>query len=152
MHKSIVKAAGRSEPFFERLPKPFKTIIPNATKIAEATDPEASPQPGSFSAKCASPFAKLFEAVCDEIVKRAEWTVPAQKRDVVGAKGAPQGQNSTCGTQARAAGSASGVSIRERPEYRHAIVPSSSVAHALERGPERWRVFCRETAAEFGAR
>jgi chromosome partitioning protein len=86
MHKSIVKAAGRSEPFFERLPKPFKTIIPNAAKIAEATDPEASPQPGSFTAKYTSSFAKLFEAVCDEIVKRAEWTVPAQKRDVVGAK------------------------------------------------------------------
>ncbi len=79
MHRAIVKAAGRSEPYFERLPKPFKTIIPNATKIAEATDLENASQPGSFSAKYTSPFAKLFESVCDEIVKRAEWVAPVEK-------------------------------------------------------------------------
>lgn len=85
MHKSIVKAANRSEPYFERLPRPFKTIIPNAAKIAEATDLENAPQPVSFSAKYTSPFAKLFESVCDEIVKRAEWTSPAVKNKTAAA-------------------------------------------------------------------
>lgn len=76
MHRSIVKAAGRNEPYFERLPKPFTTIIPNATKIAEATDLEVASRPTSFMAKYTSPFARLFESVCDEIVKRSEWVAP----------------------------------------------------------------------------
>jgi chromosome partitioning protein len=85
MHKSIVNAASRGEPYFEQLPEPFKTIIPNATKIAEATDLETAAQPVSFSAKYTSAFAKLFESVCDEIVKRAEWTSPTTKKQTVAA-------------------------------------------------------------------
>ena len=81
MHRAIVKAAGRNDTYFERLPKPFETIIPNATKIAEATDLELPQQPASFTAKYTSPFAKLFEAVCDEIVNRAEWSPPIQQKD-----------------------------------------------------------------------
>lgn len=80
MHRAIVKAAGRNEAYFERLPKPFTTIIPNATKIAEATDLDTPQQPVSFTAKYTSPFAKLFESVCDEIVKRAEWPPPHKEK------------------------------------------------------------------------
>jgi chromosome partitioning protein len=73
MHRAVVAAAGRGDSYFEKLPKPFKTIIPNATKIAEATEPEMPQQPSTFTAKYTAPFAKLFESLCDEIVKRSQW-------------------------------------------------------------------------------
>lgn len=86
MHRAIVQAAGRNDSYFERLPKPFATVIPNATKIAEATDLESTLQPVSFTAKYTPQFAKLFEEVCDEIVKRTEWSPPTTKAKEENAK------------------------------------------------------------------
>lgn len=73
MHKAMVAAAERQEPSLDRLPKPFRTIIPNATKIAEATDVDTPSTPASFSAKYTPQFARLFEDVCQEVVQRSHW-------------------------------------------------------------------------------
>lgn len=77
MHKAIVAASAKGDSRLAGLPKPFETIIPNATKIAEATD-ATSTNPASFPMKYTYPFAKLFESVCEEIAKRAEWTPPVK--------------------------------------------------------------------------
>lgn len=84
MHKKVVAASRKGDPVLARLPTPFETIIPNATKIASATEETAS-KPGSFSAKYTSPFAKLFDSLCGEIVRRSEWSPPpveAEKKTV----------------------------------------------------------------------
>lgn len=75
MHKAIVAASAKGDPRLAGLPKPFETVIPNATKIAETTDP-TSTTPTSFAAKYTHQFAKLFESLCEEIAKRSEWTPP----------------------------------------------------------------------------
>ena len=84
MHKRIVAmAAAGSEPL-SKLPRPFKTIIPNATKIGEAS--ENAGQPKTFRKKYTPEFAKLFEELCGEIVQRAEWQrqhQPAQQPELV---------------------------------------------------------------------
>lgn len=73
MHKAIVAASKKGDTRLAGLPKPFETIIPNATKIAETTDATES-APASFAAKYTYPFAKLFENLCEEICKRSEWS------------------------------------------------------------------------------
>ena len=50
------------------LPCPFKTVIPNATAIARASEPERNWP--SFSAKYEPPFARLFQVLCAEIDSR----------------------------------------------------------------------------------
>ncbi len=77
MHKAIVAASQKGDPRLAGLPRPFETIIPNATKIAEATDATKA-MPASFAAQYTSPFAKLFESLCEEIAKRSEWSPPQQ--------------------------------------------------------------------------
>jgi chromosome partitioning protein len=87
VHRAVVqKARQRAEPL-DRLPLPFETVIPNATAIADSAEPDKKPR--SFSAKYTSPFAKLYERLCDEIVARTAWTrdgakVPAGQAAGVG--------------------------------------------------------------------
>jgi cellulose biosynthesis protein BcsQ len=65
---------------YNRLPRPFKTIIPNAAKIAEATEPDRRPR--NFNAKYTPEFARLYRGLCEEIVQRSQWpaeqTTPAK--------------------------------------------------------------------------
>jgi hypothetical protein len=78
VHCRTIDQAKRRHAPFDRLPMPFETIIPNATKIAEATEPGQRPK--TFRQKYTLEFAKLFEALCGEIVRRVEWesgTAPA---------------------------------------------------------------------------
>ena len=71
VHRAIVdKSKRRVEPY-NRLPQPFETVIPNATAIADSSDPDKSPR--SFKAKYTPAFAKLFEGLCEEIVFRTQW-------------------------------------------------------------------------------
>ena len=53
---------------FDRLPKPFETVIPNAAAIAAATEP--GPKPATFAQKYGYPFSGYFEALCDEMTAR----------------------------------------------------------------------------------
>ena len=71
MHRRIVEdTANRTNDNLTKLPTPFKTIIPNAAKIAEATE---SIRPASFRAKYTPQFAGLYAELCREIVQRVEW-------------------------------------------------------------------------------
>lgn len=72
MHREIVTAAGAGDARYAVLPEPFRTIIPNAAKIAEATDATAA-SPATFAAKYSHAFARLFEGLCDEIIDRCGW-------------------------------------------------------------------------------
>jgi aminoglycoside N3'-acetyltransferase len=65
------EAARRVEPL-NKLPRLFQTVIPNATRIAEATEVDRATPP-TFRHKYSPEFAKLYEALCEEIVQRAEW-------------------------------------------------------------------------------
>jgi chromosome partitioning protein len=87
VHRAVVvKARQRAEPL-NRLPLPFETVIPNATAIADSSDPDK--RPASFRAKYTTEFARLYERLCDEIVARTAWTrdgakVPAGQAAGVG--------------------------------------------------------------------
>jgi chromosome partitioning protein len=71
IHRKIVEsAAGRVAPL-DQLPKPFDTVIPNAAAIAEAA--EIGREPKTFNSKYSPPFAKLYRALCEEIVQRSQW-------------------------------------------------------------------------------
>jgi chromosome partitioning protein len=77
VHRGIVeRARDRVDPY-SRLPKPFETVIPNATAIADSTDPDRAPS--TFRAKYTTAFAKLYERLCEEIVSRTEWKRLEQK-------------------------------------------------------------------------
>jgi chromosome partitioning protein len=80
LHCKIIEQAKRGSAPFDQLPKPFETVIPNAAKIAEATEPGQRPK--TFRQKYSPQFAKLFEALCGEIVRRVE-REPAAVRDEV---------------------------------------------------------------------
>lgn len=71
MHRRMVRMVADGSDQLARLPRPFDTIIPNAAKIAEASD--SSGHPPTFRKKYTLEFAKLFESLCGEIVQRAEW-------------------------------------------------------------------------------
>lgn len=77
MHKAVVAASRKGDARLGSLPPAFRTVIPNATKIAETTDATAA-APATFAAKYTPPFARLFEALCDEIAARAEWRPTAR--------------------------------------------------------------------------
>ena len=71
MHRKMLEAvAGGGEPY-DQLPRPFRTVIPNAAKIAEATEPGRTPK--NFNLKYTAEFAKLYRGVCEEIVQRSQW-------------------------------------------------------------------------------
>ena len=76
VHRDYVEKASSNVEPFNRMPKPFETIIPNATAIADATDPKKNPQ--NFKAKYTPNFARLFKQLCEEIVMRTNWQ-PSQE-------------------------------------------------------------------------
>jgi chromosome partitioning protein len=67
-HRRIVEGAAARKDRLALLPEPFETVIPNATKIAEAAEPDQ--HPNSFRAKY-GPFARLYESLCDEVISRS---------------------------------------------------------------------------------
>jgi hypothetical protein len=71
IHRKFVNAAAKGTKPLDDLPKPFETIIPNATAIAEAAEPDHDTK--SFTAKYSQPFAKLYRSLCEEIVQRTQW-------------------------------------------------------------------------------
>lgn len=71
IHRKVIEAASKQNEPFDQLPKPFKTIIPNASAIAVATEPDRNPK--SFNAKYSPQFAKLYRSLCEEIIQRAHW-------------------------------------------------------------------------------
>jgi chromosome partitioning protein len=75
VHRAFVEKGGRGVEPFNKLPPAFKTVIPNATAIADSGDPDK--HFGSFRLKYTAQFAKLYEQLCEEIIKRTEWQPPA---------------------------------------------------------------------------
>jgi chromosome partitioning protein len=71
LHCKVVEAATKGVEPYNQLPRPFKTIIPNAAAIADANQPNRNPK--SFTAKYTPPFAKLYRSLCEEIVQRSQW-------------------------------------------------------------------------------
>lgn len=71
VHRQIVERAARGDATLDRLPPPFEAVIPNATAIADSTDPDRTH--ASFRKKYTPQFAKLYEQVCQEIVSRTQW-------------------------------------------------------------------------------
>jgi chromosome partitioning protein len=71
LHRKIVDMARRRAEPLDRLPRPFDRLVPNAARIAEATQEEGS-TPASFRHKYSSEFARLFESLCGEIIKRSQ--------------------------------------------------------------------------------
>src|SRR5262249_21618967 len=69
IHRNMVGLVARGVSPLDRLPNPFETVIPNATKLAQAGDIEH--RPTTFRQKYGE-FARVFEALCEEIVHRAE--------------------------------------------------------------------------------
>lgn len=67
-HREAVERAARGTPPFDQLPRPFETVIPNASKIADSTDP--SKNFTSYYAKYTPAFARLYQNLCGEIRKR----------------------------------------------------------------------------------
>jgi chromosome partitioning protein len=70
VHRATIEKTKLGTGPYSHLPPPFETVIPNATAIAEALDPER--RPASFKEKYTPPFAKLYEGLCEEIVSRIE--------------------------------------------------------------------------------
>ncbi|MFP4502418.1 MAG: ParA family protein [Candidatus Hydrogenedentota bacterium] len=68
IHNETIARAKTGAPPFDYLPRPFDVVIPNAAAIAKAAEPEQHPK--TFSEKYASPFAKLFNNLCGEIIAR----------------------------------------------------------------------------------
>jgi chromosome partitioning protein len=77
VHRQVVDRARKREEPFDRLPRPFETIVPNATAIADATDPGKTP--AKFRAKYSAQFAKLYEQLAEEVMARAAWAEEAPK-------------------------------------------------------------------------
>jgi chromosome partitioning protein len=77
VHRAIVEKSSRRIDPFSRLPLPFETVIPNATAIADSSDPDKVP--ASFKAKYTPQFAKLYERLCAEILSRTEWKRAAER-------------------------------------------------------------------------
>ncbi len=71
MHCNVIESTAKGIEPYGQMPRPFETVIPNAAKIAEATEPGRNPS--SFSAKYTPEFAKLYRSLCEEIVQRSQW-------------------------------------------------------------------------------
>jgi chromosome partitioning protein len=70
IHQRCVRRASWQSSSWSVLPKPFETVIPNATAIARASEGEGSPP--SLSAKYEPQFAELFKRLSAEIVGRLD--------------------------------------------------------------------------------
>ncbi len=68
MHREIVEAVRLRHGSYAQLPLPFETVIPNAAAIALSTEPDRNPH--SFTAKYTPPFARMYHALCDELMMR----------------------------------------------------------------------------------
>ncbi|MFO0810375.1 MAG: AAA family ATPase [Gemmataceae bacterium] len=77
VHDKFIEATRRGVDPLNRLPVPFQTAIPNATKIAESADIETQ-KPRTFYQKYGE-FAKLFESLCEEIVQKTQWRRTSQQ-------------------------------------------------------------------------
>ena len=71
LHRRMVEEVSKGIEPYNRLPKPFEIMIPNAAAIAAATEPDRKPK--SFYAKYTPPFARLYRSLCEEIVQRSQW-------------------------------------------------------------------------------
>jgi chromosome partitioning protein len=81
MHSRIIEAVEKKTAPYDSLPQPFATIIPNATAIAQATEPNQSHT--SFTVKYSSKFGKLFRSLCDEIVQRSVWSAESVTKKIL---------------------------------------------------------------------
>jgi chromosome partitioning protein len=80
LHRKVVEhAAKRVEPY-NVLPQPFETVIPNATAITDATEPDRKPK--SFHAKYTPRFAELYRSLCEEIIQRSQWQAVESHEEV----------------------------------------------------------------------
>lgn len=70
MHNAVIDAAAHGEEPLDQLPRPFNTIIPNASKILSATD--GGQHPRTYSAKYSPQFAGLYGNVCTELARRTQ--------------------------------------------------------------------------------
>jgi chromosome partitioning protein len=84
LHRKVVEAAAGGVEPYNQLPRPFETVIPNAAAIAEALEPDRRPK--SFSAKYTPQFARLYRALCGEIVQRSQWQRAGSNGAAVAAK------------------------------------------------------------------
>ena len=73
MHTETLEAAKRRRKPFDKLPKPFETVIPNATAIANASREESRGQPLADRYGTAAP---LFRQLAIELVQRCESPKP----------------------------------------------------------------------------
>lgn len=78
MHRKIIDAVERGVDLYGRMPKPFVTVIPNAAKIAEATEPNRAHK--NFNAKYTPEFARLYRSLCEEIIQRDQWRGAAEAK------------------------------------------------------------------------
>ena len=69
-HAEIIEAAKSKTGDFEFIPTGFKTQIPLTVSISHATEESENMQPSSFRTKYDPKFAKLYEELCDEIIRR----------------------------------------------------------------------------------
>jgi chromosome partitioning protein len=68
IHRQIVSLARRRQDLFGVIPKPFATIIPNATPIVRAMESSAE----SLNARYSPEFANLYRELISEIVGRCQ--------------------------------------------------------------------------------
>jgi chromosome partitioning protein len=71
IHCDVIEATEKRIGRYAQLPRPFEAVIPNAAKIAEATEPDLKPR--NFNAKYTAEFARLYRGLCGEIVQRSQW-------------------------------------------------------------------------------
>jgi chromosome partitioning protein len=69
IHRRVVSKSQQGEALHKLLPAPFRTILPNATAIARASEEEGT-RPQSVSGKYGSQFAQLFSNLVDEMQGR----------------------------------------------------------------------------------
>jgi cellulose biosynthesis protein BcsQ len=75
VHRATIEKTRQATEPYSHLPRPFETLIPNATAIAHALDPEK--KPASFCQKYTPQFARLYEQLCEEIQSRTARPEPA---------------------------------------------------------------------------
>lgn len=69
-HTRIIGQAAKGQRPYSELPIPFKTIIPNASRIAESAEPNQ--RYASLTEKYGSASAEVFDSLATEIAKRCE--------------------------------------------------------------------------------
>jgi chromosome partitioning protein len=68
VHRHVVERTEKRNKPFDELPRPFKTIIPNAAAIAAAHEDEIKPR--TFNEKYSPTFSKKFREIAAEIDQR----------------------------------------------------------------------------------